>query len=94
MSENIQEPQQIREALRSAREEGHFQGKIFASLESIEKSIDEIKKCTIQQDLQLDGKVSIADFKETVKDVKNLQRFVNMGLGALGIIQLLILALK
>lgn len=82
------------EALRRAEQEGLFKGQILTSLEDIKRVLGEMNLKHTTQDVKIEQKADKKDHDGLVQDVKAIQRLVYIGLGILGAVEFLIIALK
>lgn len=82
------------EALRRAEQEGIFKGQILTSLQDIKRVLDEMRDKHTMQDTKIELKVDKKEYDVLTVKVDTLQRYAYMGLGAVGLVEFLIVVLK
>ncbi len=85
---------QIHEAIKAAKEEGLFQGRILQGIEDIKLSMKKMEDNTTAQNVKIDTKADKETMNKIESDVRHLQRLVYIGMGILGTIEFLIVMLK
>lgn len=84
------EENNIAEALRKARDEGEFQGRVLTKLDNLADAFKNIEAKHDAHTIAIGGKASNADLAAITKKVERQERIIWMGLGALALLQFLI----